>query len=121
MRQFFRGWKRKLGCVTLALACLFLVGWVRSISHIENVTLPFGEGSSAMWASGIDGNLVVAHSITDTPGYYGSRPSWTRRRLEKGEERGIEHFFSSYRGYSGSTIFVSEMWEIGQTRSRAEK
>ena len=30
MREFFRGWKRKTGCVTLIAACLFTIGWVRS-------------------------------------------------------------------------------------------
>jgi hypothetical protein len=30
MREFFRGWKRKLGVVTLGLACVFAAGWVRS-------------------------------------------------------------------------------------------
>jgi hypothetical protein len=32
MRGFFKGWKRKLGVVTLGLACLFAAGWVRSLS-----------------------------------------------------------------------------------------
>ena len=30
MRNFFRGWKRKFGVVTLVLTCLFAGGWVRS-------------------------------------------------------------------------------------------
>lgn len=30
MRDFFKGWKRKTGAVTLAVACVFMVGWVRS-------------------------------------------------------------------------------------------
>jgi hypothetical protein len=30
MREFFCGWRRKIGVVTLALACLFTAGWVRS-------------------------------------------------------------------------------------------
>jgi hypothetical protein len=29
MREFFRGWRRKVGCVTLAMACVFAAGWVR--------------------------------------------------------------------------------------------
>ena len=31
MGTFFHGWRRKLGCVTLVLACVFTVGWVRSL------------------------------------------------------------------------------------------
>lgn len=30
MRDFFRGWRRKFGVVTLVLACVFAAGWVRS-------------------------------------------------------------------------------------------
>ena len=30
MREFFRGWKRKLGVVSLVMACVFMAGWVRS-------------------------------------------------------------------------------------------
>jgi len=30
MGDFFRGWRRKIGCVTLLLACLFATGWIRS-------------------------------------------------------------------------------------------
>ena len=31
MSTFFHGWRRKLGCVILAVACLLTVGWVRSM------------------------------------------------------------------------------------------
>ena len=35
MREFFRGWKRKLGVVTLVMALAFLGGWVRSMSVVD--------------------------------------------------------------------------------------
>ena len=31
MREFFRGWKRKVGVFTLLMACLFAAGWVRNL------------------------------------------------------------------------------------------
>ncbi len=37
MREFFRGSKRKVGCVTLVLACLSTLGWVRSQSATDVV------------------------------------------------------------------------------------
>ena len=42
MSEFFRPWRRKIGCVTLLLACLFAVGWVRSLSQCDelNFTIP---------------------------------------------------------------------------------
>ena len=30
MREFFKGWKRKIGCLTLVMACVATAGWVRS-------------------------------------------------------------------------------------------
>ncbi len=42
MREFFRGWRRKLGCVTLALACIVTTLWVRSLSRVDDVFFPFG-------------------------------------------------------------------------------
>ena len=30
MREFFNGWRRKVGCVTLAMALAFMLGWGRS-------------------------------------------------------------------------------------------
>jgi hypothetical protein len=34
MREFFKGWRRKVGVVTLAMACVLMVGWVRSINGV---------------------------------------------------------------------------------------
>ncbi len=30
MGDYFNPWRRKIGCMTLVLACLFIAGWVRS-------------------------------------------------------------------------------------------
>src|SRR5437764_2395905 len=31
MGAFFKGWKRKMGIMTLAMACLLMAAWVRSL------------------------------------------------------------------------------------------
>ena len=31
MSSFFRGWRRKIGVVTLLMACVFMAGWTRSM------------------------------------------------------------------------------------------
>jgi hypothetical protein len=36
MREFFRGWKRKLGVVTLGLACVFAGWWIHAQSLVTN-------------------------------------------------------------------------------------
>ena len=42
MGEFFRGWKRKIGVVTLVMACVFMVGWLRSLSRFEYIDITFG-------------------------------------------------------------------------------
>jgi hypothetical protein len=39
MGEFFRSWHRKVGCVTLVMACLFTAGWIRSNEYREIVVL----------------------------------------------------------------------------------
>jgi hypothetical protein len=41
MREFFRGWRRKVGCVTLLIACVFAAGWVRSLRAREFMFIEF--------------------------------------------------------------------------------
>lgn len=46
MREFFRGWKRNFGMLTLTLACLLMTGWVRSSCFSDQATVPFLRDSS---------------------------------------------------------------------------
>lgn len=39
MREFLRGWRRKLGCVTLVAACTVTVFWLRSFVHGDEIAL----------------------------------------------------------------------------------
>ena len=40
MGEFFRGWRRKVGLLTLLAACLFSAGWVRSLSTSDAILIP---------------------------------------------------------------------------------
>ena len=51
MREFFRGWKRKLGVVTLVLACVFAAGWVRSLSVCDQFSMPLRKHHHVYFAS----------------------------------------------------------------------
>ena len=57
MGEFFRGWKRKTGMLTLVLACVFMAGWVRSSFFIEGLVIPLGMKSSASLVSS-DSSLI---------------------------------------------------------------
>jgi len=35
MGEFFKGWRRKIGVVSLVVACVFAAGWVRSYQRFD--------------------------------------------------------------------------------------
>ena len=37
--EFFRGWRRKAGCVSLVLACVFAAAWIRSCNSLDYLYL----------------------------------------------------------------------------------
>ena len=41
MLTYFNSWRRKLGVVTLLMACAFIGAWIRSLSRYEMVAVPF--------------------------------------------------------------------------------
>jgi hypothetical protein len=43
MLEFFKGWRRKAGCMTLVLACVFACGWVRSLYVIDSIGIETGK------------------------------------------------------------------------------
>lgn len=40
MREFFKGWRRKIGLLALFTACLFMVMWVRSLFVLDRFYFP---------------------------------------------------------------------------------
>ncbi len=44
MREFFRGWRRKVGCVTLVMACGLMGLWIRSGLMAEEFETPIPLG-----------------------------------------------------------------------------
>jgi hypothetical protein len=37
MGEFFKGWRRKTGCVTLVMACILSIGWARCFTQPERM------------------------------------------------------------------------------------
>lgn len=48
MWEFFRGWRRKVGCVEMVMACALVGMWIRSYIVFEQVV--------------VSGNLVISNS-----------------------------------------------------------
>jgi len=86
MREFFHGWRRKAGCVALVMACLFMAGWVRSLSRIDLLTLATW---NSFWRLTIEHGVVelsrYQYTSGDPPkslrGKNGRQNSWTSESL----------------------------------------
>ncbi len=62
MRDVFRGWKRKLGCVTLLLAVAFMLAWCRSLIIADKLFISGNEVKSfegrLSWTRQVPGDRV---------------------------------------------------------------
>src|SRR5437763_11137498 len=50
MRDFFKPCRRKIGVVTLVLACAFMAGWIRSQWIHDEIHLVFGNGRIGIYS-----------------------------------------------------------------------
>jgi hypothetical protein len=50
MREFFRGWRRKFGVMTLVMACLFGLEWLRGQSTVDLIQFTTGNRTWQEWA-----------------------------------------------------------------------
>lgn len=55
MREFFRGWRRKIGCIILLIAFVLSVIWVRSYLADDLLTIAVGGGQHGL--SSINGEF----------------------------------------------------------------
>ena len=69
MRDFFHGWRRKVGCVTLVIAILLTVSWVRSYMRHEGFAFSaFGRKHTVnVWNGYI---IWLSHNPFGRPGPY---------------------------------------------------
>ncbi len=58
MGEFFNPWRRKLGLLTLLVACVLMSGWVRSLRTVNNTVIRFG-GHSLIQLISRDQTLAV--------------------------------------------------------------
>jgi hypothetical protein len=81
--HFFQAWKRKIGLVTLLMASLFMVGWVRSFFYHEGFTIPSRTktASHSIW-SNQDGLSWVKELSLDNPDHWKDNQvfQWGSRR-----------------------------------------
>jgi hypothetical protein len=70
MREFFHGWRRKIGCLALVMACIVSVLWVRSLL-IEDVVV-FFNGFRHQTVDSLNGDVYWDSQIewTFDPGWF---------------------------------------------------
>lgn len=64
MREFFRGWKRKVGCLTLVLALVLMCAWLRSGFEFDEYSYYSDNGMHKLFAT--EGRLGLFSYITRT-------------------------------------------------------
>ena len=80
MREFFRGWKRKVGVVTLMMACVAMVGWIRSRFVMDEYTFINQRGSMEIFQT--EPNRMVWASLEyDVKPNYGPIAPFVSNRL----------------------------------------
>ena len=57
MREFFKGWRRKIGVVTLMMGSIFAMGWVRSLSYYDQVALPEFDSQRSSCLQSLNGSF----------------------------------------------------------------
>ncbi len=72
MGEFFKPWRRKIGVMTLVIACVFAAGWVRSVSTFEQIEWRTSQANTCLIASGGQSLGWVIYSDTES-----SRPLYS--------------------------------------------
>jgi len=57
MREFFQGWRRKVGCGFLIIALLFAGGWMRSLTTRDTIAWTFRKSSSGFRLRSANGSV----------------------------------------------------------------
>ena len=72
MAEFFHGWKRKTGVLTLGMACVFAAGWVRNYTVQDMLLIRSDQEHFHLLVSGHDG--LIWMKIVDVVGFSTGRP-----------------------------------------------
>ena len=83
MGDFFNGWRRKAGLVALAVACVLMVGWMRSCLLQDTFTVSLRLGSQIRLVSASQHLVIATINIRMGNGEASNRERfWTSRRID---------------------------------------
>ena len=66
MGEFFQGWRRKIGCITLLMACVAMGGWVRGLSVADCARIRTGPCSLDHFVSSKFGLVWDRRMVADS-------------------------------------------------------
>ena len=96
MREFFHGWRRKVGCVTLVMALVVFGAWMRSHHRFDCVFIHAPAATHAMKSE--DGRVCWTRMEPN------SSPIWMTWESEKASEwQTVEFYRQSYCGFTFGT------------------
>lgn len=87
MVEFFEGWKRKVGFVTLVMACALSLGWVRSL-YVTDLIVP------NLWTANSSSNGSLIHARYFFSSLTPALPLWDIHRTS--EIRDYSDLFSKW-------------------------
>jgi len=94
MHTYFKPWRRKIGVVTLILACLFMAGWVRSRSVLDRFFYSQQQSMHAMFS--MDG-VVSWRRLTpfadDLPTGWSQQPKWITSELTQNSRDNYQFYW----------------------------
>ena len=82
MGEFFQPGRRKIGIITLVVACALMVGWLRSPGTQDTFTIDFGSSIQCKLVS-ISGQIIIAKLSTDMQRPIRTVP-WTAQKASNG-------------------------------------
>lgn len=110
MREFFRGWTRKAGVVTLGLACVLAACWTRSLNYQDSFI--FARYPNQLVLTSIDGSFCCR-----TDGDANVRTLFSKVRWETSESVRLSEVFENtgglrkwYRHGFGVLTFIDSTW-----------
>src|SRR5690242_1489835 len=71
MREFFKGWRRKVGCALLLMACVFMVAWVQNRFYADHAQIVI-TGASNISALSMYDSIQIVYRRLENP--LGPRP-----------------------------------------------
>ena len=81
--KFFRGSRRKVGVLTLMMACIFLIGWIRSPFVEDSIEIPIGRHSTVSLISAYS-QLMLKSEFSRSSQYSVMIPTWRSIKLWDG-------------------------------------